>query len=49
MNSLTELINDTIKNSNNTGFKRAEASDGSIILYVEDENVELPDLNGYIT
>ena len=49
MNSLTELINDTIKNSNNTGFKRAEASDDSIILYVEDENVELPDLNGYIT
>lgn len=49
MNTLTELINDTIKDSNNTGFKRAEPSDNSIILYVEDENVKLPDLNGYIT
>ena len=49
VNSLIELINDTIKNSNNTGFKRAEASDDSIILYIENENVKLPDLNGYIT
>ena len=49
MDSLTELINDTIKNSNNTGFKRAEASDNSIILYVESEDVELPKLDGYIS
>lgn len=48
-NSLVELINDTINDSNNTGFKRAEASNDSIILYVENENVELPNLNGYIT
>jgi hypothetical protein len=44
-----ELINDAINDSNNTGFKRAEASNDSIILYVENENVELPNLNGYIT
>lgn len=48
-NSLVELINDAINDSNNTGFKRAEASNDSIILYVENENVELPNLNGYIT
>lgn len=48
-NSLVELINDTINDSNSTGFKRAEASNDSVILYVENENVKLPDLNGYIT
>ncbi|MBR7036522.1 hypothetical protein IKI14_01240 [bacterium] len=49
MNSLSELINDAIENSESTEFKRAEASDNSIIIYVENEDVELPNLNGYIS
>lgn len=49
MDSLAELINDAIENSENTGFKRAEVSDDSIILYVESKDVELPDLKDYIS
>jgi hypothetical protein len=49
MDSLSELINDAIENSESTGFKRAEASDNSIIIYVESKDVELPDLKDYIS
>ena len=50
INTLTEAVNEVIKNSENTGFKRAEWSteNDTLILYVENENVKIPDLTNYI-
>lgn len=51
MESLTEIINNEISNSDNKDFKRAEVSieDNAIFLYVENENVKLPKLSNYRT
>lgn len=46
LNSLSDAINDVIESTNASGFKYAEASldSNSIILYTDNEDVELPDL-----
>lgn len=51
MESLSDIINDIIKNHKSSGFLSAEVSieDNAIILYVENEDVKLPDLSNYIT